>query len=97
MINPHLFRDLFLMERHIVDVSRLAEGLRRYTDGVEAAGGDASRLRDSLLQMLLALDTLRTQRNEIAHQVRKIGDRSWVSTTSAASPDIHIVDDGVPL
>ena len=95
MLNPHLFRDLLTMERHIVDVSRAAEALRRYIEGVEIAGGDVSQLRNSLHQMLSAMDLLRAQRNEIASEVRKMGDFSWAAKPSAPTSEIHIVGAGV--
>lgn len=80
MLMPHLFSDLLTLERRAVDVSRIAETLRRDAENVEAMNGDASRLRDNLQQVLDALELLRLQRDAAATELRQTVDVSWAAT-----------------
>ncbi len=89
MLMPHLFSDLLTLERRTVDVSRIAEELRRDVASVEAANGDASRLRDNLQQVLQALELLRLQRDEAALELRQTVDVSWAATAMVRIPEVR--------
>ena len=72
MLDPNIFQGLLVAERHIVDVSRSAEHLRRYIRIVEWEGGDASRDRNNLQNMRRALDALRVQRDQAERTIRRM-------------------------
>lgn len=72
MARPDIYQDLLTIERHIVEVSRIAERLRRYIERAEATGGDAARAHGDLASVQAARTALLLQREQLAGSIHEM-------------------------